>query len=377
MCIQETKPTPAALPAFLRPRSSQTAIYFGLAFVLTIMAPGIWFFWILWGAPGLGFFSLFTCWAIAGGLFLYAIISLCSKGSRQTEEQYQCQMLSQAEQYGFSQEFVQNELRAISRQNTLRQVVLILIIAILLFILATAVSVVASNVMKRGGWHGGNFNNRVVPTGQVITEEREIDGDFTILNISSAIHVEFKLSDRNVVVVETHEEVMPFIRTMVKSDSLTINQISNRYRDLKKLHVTVYYHNFPRTIFVSGASNLTCTEFIKTESLSLDASGVSNVSFKNLEIEKLSIRVNGVSNAYITGKAETVTAWVDGVSNLHASAFEAEYCDIDVKGSSNVYFGHIHEELSIHAAGASHLTYRGTPTIKRQEILGASRVSTR
>jgi hypothetical protein len=39
--------------------------------------------------------------------------------------------------------------------------------------------------------------------------------------------------------------------------------------------------------------------------------------------------------------------------------------------------GTIHKELSVSASGASHFSYRGTPTIKKQEVTGASKINAR
>ena len=378
----EVKPvaTPVAPMVFLKPQPSRMPFLLGLAFVLTVLGPGLWFFWTLWGAVGLGFFSLFTCWAIAGGTLIYAIASCFAGGARKAEEHYQRQMLSQGEQHGFSKEFVQKEIRAISRRNKLRQVVLLLVIALLAFFFVSVINnvnvvPVVNRLVDNANQIADSFNNRITPKGPIVKQEREISGDFSLVDIQSAIHVEFKLSDKNLVVVETHEDMMPFIMTEVMNDSLVITRISNRFRNVQRLRVTVYSEHLPQTFFVTGASSLTFNEPIKTESLSFDITGVSTLHLNNLESERLSLRVDGVSTVNITGKAGFVRAVAAGVSKLQMFGLEMDRLDVNLSGTSNANFGNIREDVSIQASGASRLAYRGTPAIKKQEISGTSRVN--
>jgi hypothetical protein len=170
---------------------------------------------------------------------------------------------------------------------------------------------------------------------------------------------------------------MPSIRTEVRDYSLTIFRTYNRYRNVKKLQVTVYCQTLPQVFFVSGASRLTCSESIKTESLSFDCSGAGRIHFNNLESENLSLVITGASSVDITGKAETVFIQAEGASKLQASNFVTDVCEARISGASHAELGNIGKELSVSASGASHFGYRGTPVIKKQDISGASKVNAR
>jgi len=323
-------------PVIVYPRPSQMPLCLGLTFIFTILGPGLWFFWILWGAVGLGFFSLFACWAIAGGSFIYAIaaiiVSLFTGSSYQSE-------------------------------GSLRKVALVLVIILLSFIVFAFVYATVSWI-----W---DYNR--VPTGPVVKQEREINGDFTLIDIHS-VPVEFKLSDKNSVVIETYADIMPLVITEVNNDSLTIVLRASRYHHIKKLRATVYCQTLPKAFFVAGASSLTFNEPIKAESVSFDCSGAGAIHINNFEGEKLNLKITGAGSMDIMGRAESVFVQANGASKLRASGFDASRCDVNLDGASYAELGNISGELSLRATGASRFHYNGTPAIKKWDISGASRV---
>ncbi|MCL2005263.1 MAG: DUF2807 domain-containing protein [Planctomycetaceae bacterium] len=378
-CNGTAKPNGTEIAVILtRPamsKATRIALYLGLAFGLPIIGLGVAIFAGAFGAPGFGILSTFFCWAASPVFLILAFVTLFSKGSRQAEEYYRRQVFLQAERHGLSKEFVQNEIRAINRTNKLHQAVFVLLIVFLSFVIVGIVGGVvgiARNVqqMPFAQW----FDWGITPSGPIITEEREIGGDFALLNINSAMSVVFKQSDQNLIVIETHEDVMPFINTEVKNNSLTIYGLNHRLRNIKKLQATVYYQHVPDAFFVSGASSLTIPEPTTAESIAFDCSGASRVHVQHIESERLNLRISGASFVDISGKSDSVHIQASGASRLRASDFDSNYCDVDARGASRVDFGNIGRELSVRAAGGSNVRYGGTPMIMKQDVSGSSRV---
>ena len=325
-----------------------------------------------------GFIALLFLVA-SGILFICAIASWLSKGSRLAEEYYQQHIFSQGEQHGFTREFVQREIQALVRQNKLLGTALVVMITFLSFFLIVVgvVATAPTEIKERWQKVGMCFGNRIIPTGQIITQEREID-NFTVLKVSGAITVDFKQSDKNLVVIETHEDIMPLISTIVQNSSLTIHQNANRFRNVKKLRVTVYGQNVPQSFSATGASRLSCEEPLPTtRRVVLRGDGASKLHFTRIDSPDLDIVLKGASKMDIAGKSESVHIQANGASKLWASDLETERCDAEVTGASNVEFGKIGKELSVRASGASKFSYSGTPMIKKQDISGASKVNAR
>lgn len=220
----------------------------------------------------------------------------------------------------------------------------------------------------------GYSTKAFTPTGPVVLQERQI-GDFTKLDVSSSVSVEFKFADTNSLTVETHEDMMHNIITEIQGETLCIRLKPNiRYHNVRKQHVVVKSPNTPREVSISGAVQLLCDDPLQAESCSFHCSGASRVQVKNLESTKLDIQISGAGSVDITGKTESVFLRLSGASKLHASHLETDYCDVDVSGASNARLGRIDKTLSVQASGASRFEYEGTPTIQSQKVHGASKV---
>jgi len=368
---------PSQMPMFL-------GLIAGLIVGLPILGLGVVPFFVVGGSKGFGVFGMFLCVAVAGGLFAfvitYVIASLCTGQARKTEE-YQRHLLAQAEGHGFSKEYVQSELRQIGRVNILRQAVLVLVIVLLSLFVCSLVFGVPRILPAGIPWHVGFFDNdAITPTGPVIIEEREIDmSDIDIIDVHSAISVEFKLSDRDFLTVETHEDMIPTIITDIRGSTLTIRQDPRvRYRNVRTLLVTVHSQSVPKVFYTHGASRLICNEPLKVDSISLYASGTSQLRFKNIESTgSVNFKIDGASTVEVAGSAESVLAQISGASRLRASNLDVNRCDVTISGASRAELGSIGGELSLSASGASRLDYRGSPTIKRQDVSGASRINAR
>ncbi len=365
---------PAVMPIYAPPKSSRTPLYLGLAFALTVLGPAFVPLFAINGDPGMGIMCMFLCWAVGGGFFFYAIASAFSKSSSRDEEFYQRQLLAQGTNYGLTREYVQHELQRLGRMNRLRRIILILV-ALLLAFLLYRVATLPGGFVNWNGISWGIFDVDTLPaTGPIVSEAREI-GDFTKLEVSSAIHVEYKTSDRNALSVETHEDVMPHIITEVRDGTLSIRQNpAMRFRNVRKLFVAVSSPTVPREFAVSGASRLVCDEPLQTDAMSLRVSGASKQRLKEISCEKLEIKLDGASTLDVSGKVGTASIAINGASGLRATSLEIDRCDIESKGASHADLGKIAEELSAGASGASRIYYQGSPTVKKQYTAGASRI---
>ena len=163
--------------------------------------------------------------------------------------------------------------------------------------------------------------------------------------------------------------------TDIRKNRLIVQQNPNvRYRNVKKLYVTVYSREIPEAFFATGASRLICAEPIKVNKIRIETRAASKLQFKHVESTETDIQMDDASSLDIAGKAETIYIDMSAASKLHAKDLETNRCDVKMSGASKAEVGTILEELSVRASGASHFDYRGTPTIKKREVSGAAKV---
>ncbi|MDQ2077019.1 GIN domain-containing protein [Marinimicrobium sp. ABcell2] len=136
---------------------------------------------------------------------------------------------------------------------------------------------------------------------------------------------------------------------------------------------------------------------LQGQSLSLDASGASQIQFERLEYEQLALELSGATQAVVNDahlKRLTLSASgaskvelkgastldelsidLSGASKYFGRGLDAIQARIKASGASNADIGVI-ESLEVRASGASSVHYAGRPQIK-QHTSGASNINSR
>jgi serine/threonine protein kinase len=127
---------------------------------------------------------------------------------------------------------------------------------------------------------------------------------------------------------------------------------------------------------ISGASTLKLGG--SGRGAKLQASGASHFELADWQVngEKLTIDVSGASSARLRGSAQAAVLRAEGASQLHLSDLVLEAADVVLSGASGAKV-QVKSLLSYEISAASHLEYRGEPTVGKARKTGASSVSHR
>ncbi len=127
---------------------------------------------------------------------------------------------------------------------------------------------------------------------------------------------------------------------------------------------------------ISGASTLKVGG--SGRGAKLVASGASHFELADWQVkgEKLTIDISGASSTRIRGSAGAAVLRAEGASHLNLSDLALEAADLDLSGASQAKI-QVKSLLNYEISGASHLEYRGEPTVSKAEKSGASSVSQR
>ena len=194
--------------------------------------------------------------------------------------------------------------------------------------------------------------NVVHGSGKIITEKRVLSG-FTAIDAGGAIELEVSQSDSYSVEVEADDNIMPKILTTVENGTLRISMQDKDF-DFDKnatVHVKV---SMPQ---ISG----------------IELSGASHGIAKNIKTDKLSLEVSGASKFMISGTASELNSEVSGASKLEAKELLADNASVECSGASKAHV-HANTSLKIDVAGASKVTYSGSPKVT-QASSGASSIA--
>jgi hypothetical protein len=201
------------------------------------------------------------------------------------------------------------------------------------------------------GFHMPSINvfSKVKGSGNIQIQKRDVSG-FSNVKAGGAITVDIAAQREFGVEVEADDNLLEFIKTEVKGDTLKIytdGSISTR----NPIRVRISMPQI-ESFDVSGASTGSLTN-IKNESLTIDASGASKIK--------------------VDGEAKELIVDLSGASRLDAENLKAEDVRVDASGASSATVVALND-LNADASGASNIRYSGEPKNVKKSSSGASSV---
>lgn len=206
-------------------------------------------------------------------------------------------------------------------------------------------------------------------SGNVIEQNRNLSG-FQNVKASSGVDVVLMQGSQDKVVVKADDNLADKITTNVEGNTLVVAVERNTsIRNAKSFKVLVTVSNL-KQIMSSGGSDIYSEGALRAESLSIKASGGSDVKL-DLNVKELTCDISGGSDANLTGKAQYMNIIARGGSDFEGKDFTVENCKLKVQGGSDAYV-YVTGEISMEAHGASDIHYKGDPKITYQRSSGGS-----
>ena len=127
-----------------------------------------------------------------------------------------------------------------------------------------------------------------------------------------------------------------------------------------------------RSITIYGASKIETLDgqILTQPTLTLNLNGATHADLQ-LNVQTLTIDAKGASKLELEGMAKDVHVTIAGASELDAEGLVAQVMHVNCAGASKAEVNVV-RELWAQAAGASKITYKGTPTIKQGIAVGES-----
>ena len=196
----------------------------------------------------------------------------------------------------------------------------------------------------------GSCADTRVGSGMEATESRGV-GEFSRLHVGGSATVTASTGEETSVILRCDDNLLPYVRTEVKGETLHVSMVSGSYQFKSGLEVTIVSPRLAQ-VGVSGAGNAT-------------VSGVDEDHFE--------ANVSGAGNLHVSGRADTVDVRVSGAGNLDLSQLTARAGEVHVSGAGGVEIN-ARESLAAHVSGAGHVHYAGNPDVE-QHVSGAGSVS--
>ena len=194
---------------------------------------------------------------------------------------------------------------------------------------------------------------------------------FSRLEVGGTFHVAVTVGSPESVTLHVDDNVLDLTDVQVSGDTLHIGLKSGTNVHGATLSADVTAPELAG-VDVSGAALLTVNGTIQTASLDLSVSGAGQVS-GNLAVQHARLELSGASHATLSGTAGTLSMEASGASNLEGSDLQVGDLTVDLSGASHA-IATVTGTISAGVSGASSLHYLGSPTFTRKDVSGGSSI---
>lgn len=192
----------------------------------------------------------------------------------------------------------------------------------------------------------------------VVTKERPVSADFTVVRGSSGLDVFLTQGTENKIVVEADENLHEHITTNIEGGKLHVKSEKNiRSAAAKKVYVT--YISL-EGIEASSGADVKTTNQLKTENLYLKSSSGADL-VADVYAKELSLDSSSGSDLKVSGSAKNVEAESSSGSDINAKSLVALNGKARASSGSDVTI-HVTNSLDAKASSGGDIRYYGNPT---------------
>jgi len=183
--------------------------------------------------------------------------------------------------------------------------------------------------------------------------------------------VEIIQGDTYHVSITADDNLFDFIKAVKEGSTLTLSTDKNKSIHTKERLKAKITMPALRSLKIEGAAKASLSGFKSAPEVDIEVKGASGLN-GSLETKKISIKAIGASHVKLTGSATQAKLDASGASHLDLKDFALDQADVHLSGASHAAVN-AKSKLDYSVSGASHLGYRGEPTIGRSDKSGASR----
>jgi hypothetical protein len=194
-------------------------------------------------------------------------------------------------------------------------------------------------------------------SGNVISRDFPVE-EFTGIALSEPIDYILLQGDKNLVKIETDDNLMDRVKTEVKNGILTVD--TRDIRGSSSLKVTIQVKEL-ESIAISGAASLKSENTLKSPELKIDASGAADIKL-DVEATELVSDLSGAANLKLSGNAIHHTVKASGAADLKAADLQTSTTEVHMTGASNAKV-EAKDKLSGSLSGISDVKYKNEPAL--------------
>ncbi len=202
-----------------------------------------------------------------------------------------------------------------------------------------------------------NFNSGKVGNGNVVSEERDIDEDFTKIKASEGLDVYITQSNSTSIEVEADENIISLIATDINNGVLTIHTKESIGR-AKSKKVFVSLPEIDKIVGTSGA-DVYSTDVLVADDLEVKSNSGADVKIE-VKAESVSCSTSSGADIKISGTAESLRADASSGSDIQAKNLQVKTCNASVSSGADITV-YTSDKLVANTSSGGDINYYGNP----------------
>ena len=215
-------------------------------------------------------------------------------------------------------------------------------------------------------------------SGDIILENREVSG-FDQIEMSGAGRIIITQGDVESLSIETDDNLMEYIRTEVRGDTLEIDFsediiLSRGGRDVLEPSDGFVFRISVidlESVSVSGAADIKA-EKLKVGNFEINFSGAGDIRVDDLNAERLVVNISGAGNVNLAGGVDSQEINLSGAGRYRASDLESQDASVVISGVGGAELW-VSDALDVVISGVGSMEYYGEPSVN-QQISGLGRI---
>ena len=194
-------------------------------------------------------------------------------------------------------------------------------------------------------------------SGNIIKEQRNVS-NFNSIDLSGSSEAFITQGEKESVIVETDENLISDIITVVKNGELTLSLKNWIWPTTLKYHVTVKDIN---KVKLSGSGIIKSNNKLITNDMMFNLSGSGNIDI-SVEADKVQLKLSGSGQIMLTGKSNLNNILLSGSGMINGPDFISQKVIIKLSGSGSCLVNAV-EELIVDLSGSGTVKYKGNPKV--------------
>lgn len=222
---------------------------------------------------------------------------------------------------------------------------------------------------------GSGLGGGIPGSGNVQTETRDIGALEAVSIEYPGAEMTIQQSDKETVVIEADDNLLPQLSTEVVSGTLTIKNMETDWESivnpskLVKINVTVKDLN---EIELSAPVGNLKLDQLQADTLKLVLSGGAQMKMNGIQVNLLDTDLSGAGSIQASGTADEIKLILSGLGNFNATDLESNRATIELSGMGDATV-RVEQELAATITGAGSIKYFGNPRVE-QNITGAGSI---